>query len=333
MRPLRVLLTGATGFVGGAVLDRLLRERADGAAVEVRALARAVPADRPERADHPEHGERSQHRERAGVEWRRADLSAPASLVGAASGVDVLVHLAARVVGTDEECERTNIAGTRAVVEEARRAGVRRVVHLSTAAVYGPGPHRGIPVDGVTPAPVSPASRTRLAAERIALDAGALVLRPGLVLGAGDRWVVPGLRELLRRVPARWDGGRGQISVVAVEDLARLVTALATAPEAVPSGVHHASHPVPVRCGDLMTRLAGLDVLPPVTDDLTWEECLERLRTAPGRISERQFALLARDHFYESEEIWRLAGCAPGPGPLERLADAAPWYRAHLGAG
>ncbi|MEV7072074.1 NAD-dependent epimerase/dehydratase family protein [Streptomyces sp. NPDC093990] len=317
MRPLRVVLTGATGFVGGAVLDRLLRDRADGRDLEVRALVRRVPAE---------------GREQPGVQWRRADLADPGSFEGAASGADVLVHLAARVDGTEQECERTNIGGTRAVVEEARRAGVRRIVHLSTAAVYGPGPHRGIPVDGVMPAPVSAASRTRLAAERIAREAGAVVLRPGLVLGAGDRWVVPGLRELLRRVPARWDGGRGQLSLVAVEDLARLVTTLATAPDAVPSGTFHAGHPVPVRSGDLLARLAELDVLPPVTGELTWEQCLERLREAPGRISERQFALLALDHWYESEEIWRLAGCAPGPGPLERLAGAAPWYRAHLAA-
>jgi nucleoside-diphosphate-sugar epimerase len=317
MRPLRVVLTGATGFVGGAVLDRLLRARADGRDLEVRALARTVPADR---------------RERTGVEWWHADLSDPASLDGAASGADVLVHLAARVDGTEHECERTNVGGTRAVVEEARRAGVPRIVHLSTAAVYGPGPHRGIPVDGVTPAPVSAASRTRLAAERIALDAGAVVLRPGLVLGAGDRWVVPGLRELLRRVPARWDGGRGRLSLVAVEDLARLVTALATTPDAVPSGVFHAGHRVPVRGRDLMARLAELDVLPSATEDWTWERCLQRLREVPGRISERQFALLALDHWYQSEEIWQLASCPPGPGPLERLTAAAPWYRAHLAA-
>lgn len=319
MRPVRVLLTGSTGFVGRPVLGALLREGgADGGGVEVRAVARGVPADAGAWA---------------GVEWVRADLSDPASLDGVASGVDVLVHLACRVDGDAQECERTNVGGTRAIVAEARRAGVGRVVHLSTAAVYGSGPHRGIAVDEVTPAPVSAASRTRLAAERIALDAGAVVLRPGLVLGAGDRWVVPALGELLRRVLTRWDGGRGRVSAVDVEDLARLVTAVALAPDhEVPSGVYHASHPVPVRNRDLMARLAELDVLPSVAGDSPWDQCLARLREAPGHVSERQFALLARDHWYESEEIWRLTGCAPGPGPLERLGGAAGWYLGRLGA-
>jgi hypothetical protein len=47
-------------------------------------------------------------------------------------------------------------------------------------------------------------------------------------------------------------------------------------------------------------------------------------------MSERQFALLATDHWYRSEDIWRLAECPAGPGPLARLADSAAWYRAHL---
>ncbi|MEC4015042.1 NAD-dependent epimerase/dehydratase family protein [Streptomyces sp. H27-D2] len=329
MRPVRVLVTGGTGFVGAAVLRELARERAGESAgepaVSVRAVARTVAATHSIPAPAAGDGAAS-----AGIEWVAADLSDPGSLRGVTDGVDVLVHLASRVSGSEEECGTVNIHGTRAILAEARRSGVRRIIHLSTAAVYGPGPHRGIPVGGVTPRPLSHASRTRLAGERYALDAGAVVLRPGLVSGAGDRWVVPALRELLERVPAGWDGGRGRASMVDVGDLARLIRALVRTGAAPDGGVYHASHPVPVRNSELMARLAELTVLPAVTGSLSWAECLRRLRETPGRISERQFTLLAGDHWYLSDDVWRLTGCAEGPGPLQRLADAAPWYRAHL---
>ncbi|RSO24493.1 autoregulator biosynthesis protein, partial [Streptomyces sp. WAC 06725] len=71
---------------------------------------------------------------------------------------------------------------------------------------------------------------------------------------------------------------------------------------------------------------------PAALPDLSWADCLQRLEAAPGRVSERQFALLARDHWYRSEEVWTAAACDPGPGPLARLADSADWYRAHLRA-
>ncbi|MEV6616348.1 NAD(P)-dependent oxidoreductase [Streptomyces sp. NPDC051051] len=308
------MLTGATGFIGSRVLGALLDRGA-----RVRALVRTVPGD---------------DGEAGAVEWVRGDLTDPDAVRGLCEGARTVVHLASYVGADKRLCEAVNVGGTRALMAEARRAGARRVVHLSTAAVYGAGPHRGIAVDETPAEPVSAVSRTRLAGEAPAREAGAVVLRPGLVLGAGDRWVVPGLRELVERVPAEWDGGRALLSVIDVGDLARLIAAVAAGPRPVPPGVYHAGHPGPVRVGDLLAALARYGVLPPRPDaDWPWATCLERLRATPGRASERQFALVGRDHWYRADELWELTAEPPGPGPLSRLPDAAEWYRERLGRG
>lgn len=302
-----MVLTGATGFVGSAVL-RELTARPE---LRVRVVGRTEPPAQQDAAP---------------VEFVPADLAEPGSLAGVCAGADVVVH-AATYIGPDvERCRTVNQLGSARLVREAVEAGVGRLVLLSTAAVYGEGPHRGIEVDEVAPAPVSAVSRSRLAAEGEFRAAGGTVLRPGLVLGRGDRWVVPALAELVARVPARWEGGAGLHSVVAVDDLARLIVAVATSAEPV-AGVHHASHPVPVSTGDLLDVLAAHGVLPPTEGDLPWDRCLEQLRSGPGLVSERQFSLLARDHWYRSEDVWRAARCDPGPSALRRVAEAADWYR------
>ncbi|MFF0430010.1 MULTISPECIES: NAD-dependent epimerase/dehydratase family protein [unclassified Streptomyces] len=315
MSALRVVLTGSTGFIGSTVLRELaLPDDGQGHRVVVRAVGRRAP-DGDVAAD----------------EWACADLAEPRSLAGVCEGADVLLHLAALVDADESRCDAVNVRGTEALMDEARRAGVRRVVHLSTAAVYGLGPHRGIAVDGIAPAPVSAASRTRLAGEAHALAAGATVLRPGLVLGPGDRWVVPAIAELLGAVPALWDGGRAMLSLVDVRDLARLIVRLALDDAPAGGSVWHASHPEPVRAADLLRALARHGIVPSSPwPELPLEACLERLRASGTRLRERQFRLFAEDFWQDSREVWRAADCPPGPGPLDRLAEAADWYRSAL---
>jgi nucleoside-diphosphate-sugar epimerase len=103
-----VLITGATGFVGSHVTHEAQRAQAD-----VRLMSHRRPLAG------------------SGRSVVRADLADPASLRGVCDGADVLIHCAAQIGGTAEANEAVNARGTAALIEEARRAGVRRVVHLS----------------------------------------------------------------------------------------------------------------------------------------------------------------------------------------------------------
>jgi dihydroflavonol-4-reductase len=117
----RVLVTGGTGFVGGLVLARLVAEGRP-----VRALVRR-PADREQLPDPR-------------VELALGDLRDEESLARAADGCAVVYHLA----GLNQLClpdpaplYLVNVEGTRHLLQAARRAGVRRVVHTSSAATLG----------------------------------------------------------------------------------------------------------------------------------------------------------------------------------------------------
>jgi nucleoside-diphosphate-sugar epimerase len=173
---MKVLVTGAGGFLGSSIV-RALRRNGD----EVRAFVR--PGRKIDLGD---------------VDVFEGDLSDVASLERAVQGVDAVVHAAARVATTGkwEEFAEANVRGTRRVLQAARAASCSIVVHISSLSVYD------VPRDGVTITEASAYesetnsrggyARSKLAADRAALYEAAhgtpvVVLRPGLLYGPGKR--------------------------------------------------------------------------------------------------------------------------------------------------
>jgi dihydroflavonol-4-reductase len=169
-----VLVTGATGFTGGA-LARELRKRGQNVRVFVRGAARARNL-----AD-------------IGVDVVEGDLVNAADVDRAVAGCERVYHIAAvyRTAGhPDRYYHDVNVGGTANVLEAARRHGVARTVHCSTVGVHG---HVSrIPADETTPYnPGDIYQETKLAGERLAQAAIAdgqpiSIVRPAGIYGPGD---------------------------------------------------------------------------------------------------------------------------------------------------
>ncbi|HEY8503410.1 MAG TPA: NAD-dependent epimerase/dehydratase family protein [Gemmataceae bacterium] len=218
------LITGATGFVGGHVVDACLER-----GIAVHALAR--PSSDTRLLDRP------------GVRLFTGDVTDPASLPPALEGADVVVHCAAKVGdwGPVDDYRRVNVGGLRNLLEACRGRPLRRFVHISTLGVYEARHHHG--TDETEPLPESHIdgyTQSKVEAERVALEyhkehgVPVVILRPGFVYGPRDRTVLPTLVAALRRgIVWYFGGGRAALNTTAVRNLVDAVFLAAERPEAV----------------------------------------------------------------------------------------------------
>lgn len=216
----------------------------------------------------------------------------------------------ASYVGYDPElCTQVNVDGTALLVEEAVRAGVSEFVYMSTSAVYGPGPHRGAGTHVALDTLASVLSQSRRDAERIVLEAGGRVVRPALVLGNGDTWVVPSIIRVVDRLGGVPEGGRSRQSVVNVRDLAELMAALVVAVRkkgnAVPK-ILNAANSEPMTVSEILRTLAVRGVKPPASLPSIPLEEAERIAPAVG-LSAAHVRSFAVDNWVDASHAWSAA--------------------------
>jgi uncharacterized protein YbjT (DUF2867 family) len=203
-----ILVTGASGFVGGHVVPALL-----GAGHRVVALVRTDQAGATVVGRLPPA-------DRASVELRIGDVTRPATLGPALAGVDAVVHLVAipRDFRGGAELRLVNTEGTRAVVDATREAGIARLVHMGALGVAD------------DPALHYASSKAKAEAIVAASSLDWTILKPSLQFGPGDGFfnVIAGLVRLSPGlVPVPGDGS-ARFQPIHVDDVARvIVSALA----------------------------------------------------------------------------------------------------------
>lgn len=309
-------VTGALGFIGGALAGRLREEGWD---------VRGVDA----RAD-------------ADLGVVAGDISQPGAWQEAADRCALVIHAAAVVsnaVGFDRQWQ-VNVLGTRRVVDAAVAGGAERFVLLSSVRAFGDG---GFP-DGVDERwPVrpdgSPYVNTKVAAEQVALAAHAAgelpvtVIRPGDVYGPGSRpWVVLPLEMIRAGQFALPAGGRGVFSPIYLDDLLDGILLAATRPEGA-GQIFTLTGGAPVTTAEYfghLARIAGRRAprgLPTrVLVAATWANQLaERARGRTTENNPETIRYLAREGSYSIAKARAVLGFEPKVNLHDGMARTERW--------
>jgi 2-alkyl-3-oxoalkanoate reductase len=165
---------------------------------------------------------------RPGPQVTTGDVSRPGAWTNVLAGADLVVHSAALVneSGDTSTFWRVNVEGTRTVLDEAARAGVGRVLHLSSKVVHGREFLDGVDECGPVRMTGNPYTDTKVSAEHQALMAAAsgrvpvTIIRPGDVYGPhSGPWTIRPVQAMRQGIFLLFQGGRGIISPTYVDDV------------------------------------------------------------------------------------------------------------------
>ncbi len=322
LRGKTVLVTGATGFLGGALARRLA---ADGAVV--RAMARRPNRDRYIR-DVP------------GIELVTGDVTQPESLPELMDSCEIVFHVAAALGGKLHFQRRVNVEGTRNVIHAAANANVKRIVYISSIAAYG-FRYRGDISEDMPPNPNrDPYNVTKAEAEAVikvvASETGLAytIIRPGMIYGPrGGMWTGQMFR-LARGRPTIFIGdGSGSAYPIHVDDVVDLCVIAAIHPAAKNEIFNCTPDPSPTWRDYLggYSRLAGHDqwfgipvwmarIAAPLIEGVLM------LRGEPKDVPDL-LSYSQTMNTYKMDKARELLGWQPKIGLEEGIADCAEWLR------
>jgi oxidoreductase len=319
----RVAITGATGFLGGAVARELAWRGA-----EVHALCR--------------HTSDRSRLDGAKVVWHEGDVTVPDTLTELLDRADWILHAAGRLgrAGVPERTYRSlNVDGTRNLMAAALATGRRpRVLHVSSPGILGP-TGTNPATESARVAPTTAYERSKAAAEQVALEFAArglpvVVARPGFVYGPGDRHVL-GLFRAVRRGRFFYVGqGQNLCQPMFVEDA--VAGMLACLSRGAAGEAYHLAGPDALTFRQLGDTIAeALGVAPPRLSLPRWSamvgaaglELASRLTGVVPPLSRAGVAFFSEDRVFSCDKARRELEWAPRHDFHDGARRTVAWYR------
>lgn len=322
-----VLVTGATGFLGTALVRLLLQENE-----AVRVLARDA--------------HKAQQLFGTQVDIIQGQITERHKVEAAIRGINVIYHLAGRLYHPSTPTrlyQETHITGTKILLDCCQcSASLTRLIHCSTTGVYGV-TGQVAANEHTTYAPTNPYEATKLESERLALRAyreyglPITIIRPGLVYGPGDLHLLGFFRQIARGLPATIAGGRAHIHPIYINDMSRAFLLAAYEPQSIGCSYNIAGE-APVSFAELAQIIARAVRRPLFPCSLPlWcanmaADLFERL---PGWQDENAPLTRSRIHFLTHSRIYDISqarhalGFSPRVNLDEGIRYTAAWYREH----
>ena len=334
----RALVTGAGGFLGGAIA-RTLRERGD----HVRGFSRGI---------HPELAAHS-------VEQLRGNVADPDAVIEATRGVDIVFHVAAKVAagGARKDFYDTNVTGTENAIAACRECGVGALVYTSTPSVtFGKTDLEGVDESiGYANHFEALYGETKAEAERRVLAAASvsfrtIALRPHLIWGPGDTSVLPRIVErALKGQLRRIDGPPKRSDHVYVDDAVRAhllaadrLLAGGAAASRISGQPYFITAGEPVEIWTFLNGLLHAAGVPPVEKRVSYRAAMaagwvfEKLHALSGskgdpRMSRWIVRELTTSHWFDISAARRDLGYEPQVLMEEGMRHLAAWVEDHGG--
>jgi nucleoside-diphosphate-sugar epimerase len=322
---MKVLLTGASGFVGSHILDLLVAQSIP-TAILLRSTSR--------------HRFIEPHLSR--VDVRVGSVSDPASLPAALEGITHVIHCAGCTKAIDaSEYYRVNRDGTRNLVDaiNRRQGEVQQFILISSLAASHPACADAPAREDDEPAPVTEYGRSKLAGEHVLQEHAQFpysILRPAAVYGPRDGDFLLMFKAARARWVPSFGGGRQQLSLVYVEDVAHAV--LACLKGAAPKNrIYNVAHAEVLTAHALMAEIGrqlGVNTIQiPLPTPLLWPVCLiaegiTRLSGRPSIVNLQKYPeLTAPGWVCDNRQLRDALGYEPVTGLQDGIARTLAWYQ------
>lgn len=315
---MKILVTGATGFIGNALVQKLLKQKN-----KIRVLVR------------------DQKFKTNSVEIILGDVTNPESCGRACEGIDIVFHCAGVLGGwgiANQKFWDVNVSGTKNMLDAASQTGVKRFVHVSSCGIFGPLKDGEVADETNSYNPTNIYEKTKIEGEKLVLlyakKLPVTIVRPEFVYGPGDRHLLPLFKTINEKRFVLFNNGKSTVHPTYIDDAVNAMLLAASNPKAGGHGFNIAG-PKQVSVKEFISTMSGalgvtspsLSIPTPIPEitGIFFDHTIGLFTKPPLTLSQVRY--LTENRAFSFEKAKKILGYRPKTTLKEGMRKTVKWYR------